>query len=849
MLIPDSRALSAQDLKEIQGLILRGTKLPYLRYHLLEVTDPAAARQLLALLVNGVPAADPVQTNVHVLRVHTSETVDQPRETVDSQPDRPSAQRLYVALTALGLAALNEPRKMLESFPKEFRQGARARASQLGDTGPSAPDNWNFLVSDDALSKLREGSAAGDPGTHLHDRIHIVVMLYAGSKGYLRTYSAAIVNSAESHGCRSVTNLDGAALETFDGKSTESSRREVHFRFTDGISQPSIMGIERKSADAKSGLPAVPPGMFVLGHHYQPDDPRQRPSFSVANEPVPEPQELGLNGSFGALRILEQDCDAFEEFLDRSAKGQSRELLAAKMCGRWRNGRPLTLFPTDEGDKPAENESLNDFDYKRSDKTEIDDAAGVRCPIGSHIRRANPRSADVLGQTGNLVRLIRRGMPYGPPHKPRDGKKRGMLGLFLCVSLKRQFEFIQKHWINDGLFARGLPPAERDPMVGNNSNAAPFTYSDEKGNPHTTHLAPFVTTKGAAYLFFPSVRALQFLSTDPDARRIRPPQVSGADLQISQQDRIDVVVANMLKRVGGGTRRDAHTKHHGVVRAKFRILSGLPDRLAKGVFAKPDFAYDAYMRFSNGSPKPMPDGSLQPDSVPDARGMAIKLLAVDGPKLMPDEKHTHDFVLASHPVFFTRDLGDYLRFLETRQNVPRTFPLLPASFKNHANPLTIEYFSQTPYALGPGQVVKYVAVPLQHDKEKVPTPLALNDPRRDQPNYLREAMAAHLSANEAKFAFKVQFQPKGANVDDATEEWQGEMYQVAEITIPVQEFRTERHDKFAENMSFSPWHCLEAHTPLGSINEARRAVYIQASGARHRNGRIEPREPDGMNDI
>ena len=783
MLIPDPRFLSPQDLEEVQGLVIHGTKLPLLRYHFFEVQDALRARAFLGWLVSGKPLA-----------------VTDGRERSDEERAG-TPYRLYVGLTALGLKALGEPVESLK-FPKEFCQGARAQASELGDTGESAPEHW---VLD-------------------HDRMHIAVLLYTKHENLERD-STAISDAGQASGCAFVGALDGEALPG----------QRVHFSFRDGVSQPALMGINHKGVAAQPGPPAVPPGLFVLGHHYQPEDPLKGPNYSASNEPVPKPRELGYNGTYGAFRMLEQDCDAFEEFLDANSGGDehARELLAAKMCGRWRNGRPLTLAPHDPSSEPLPQEALNDFDYQPTPRhpNAIDDDKGELCPIGSHIRRANPRSAEVLGRSGNRIRLIRRGMPYGPAHVRGDGQKRGMLGLFLCASLKHQFEFVQKHWINDGLFARNLPPAERDPLVGSQENGATFMYPDGRRTAMPAGLKQFVKTRAAAYLFFPSIPALKFLAASPP-----------------EQDRIQVVVDDMLRRLGSKPMRDAHPKHHGIVRATFEVLPDLPPALARGLFATHD-KYEAYVRFSNGSPEVI-DGALPPDNRPDSRGMAIKLLGVKGPKLMPDEGLTHDFVLASHEVFFTRDLDDYLRFLSTpRQNLPAAFPLLFASFKLHDNPLSTRYFSQTPYALGADQVVKYVAVPMEPQETAQPFVLAEGDPRHSQPHFLKEAMAAHLLAREAVFDFHVQFKPEAANVDNATEPWSTELHKVARITIPVQVFATERQNQFAERISFSPWHCLETHRPLGSINLTRRAVYIKASTKRHDNLKELAREPDGTNDF
>lgn len=817
MLTHDRRFLSAQDLEEIQGLVIWGTHLPLLRYHFLEVRDPGGARGLLNSFLSG----DLSITSAGV-RNETQERAD---------------YRLYVGLTALGLRALGQSTESLQSFPEEFRQGARARAASVGDVGASAPEHWVLN----------------------HDRVHIAVLLYAANAEAQARYSTLITERAEAGGCQRVTienyafdSADGEILPDLHGGTEQHIHRPVHFNFRDGLSQPSLMGITKHGVEVEPGPPPVPPGTFVLGHPYKPDDPGKEPSHSLSNEPVPEPYALGHNGTYGAFRMLEQDCDAFEQFLDRNANGssQDRELLAAKMCGRWRNGRPLTLAPYSPSPAPGNGEILNDFDYRPSPlhPNAIDDGKGVLCPVGSHIRRSNPRSADVLGQVGNRIRLVRRGMPYGPPHTPGDGKKRGMLGLFLCVSLKHQFEFIQRHWINDGLFARNLPPAERDPLVGHQEPGAVFTYPSGVDTPRPTGLQSFVTTKAAAYLFFPSVSGIRHLASVQESAPLPAPG-AGAGLQLSEEDRVDAVVADMLRRLGKSPRRDAHPKHHGVVRAVFEVSNGLPTGLAHGLFAKHD-KYQAYVRFSNGSPRLRLDGTLQPDAAPDTRGMGIKLLGVQGPKLLDDERLTHDFVLATHPVFFTRDLGEYLRFLATpTKDLERSFPLLFASFQMHDSPLSAGYFSQTPYALGPTQVVKYVAVPVVPELTPQPFNLGEHDPRRTQPNFLREALAAHLRTGEAIFDFHVQFKPEGANEDDAVTLWEGDLHRVARLTIPLQEFTSVRQDLFAENLSMNPWHCLEAHRPRGSINLARRAVYLTASRTRHRNSGEERREPDGVNDF
>ena len=193
----------------------------------------------------------------------------------------------------------------------------------------------------------------------------------------------------------------------------------------------------------------------MLGHPSQ---------FQDFTYPVPQPDDLGRNGSFVALRILEQDCAAFERFLEEAPDryGISGELLAAKLCGRWRNGVPLSLSPdTDTPESPIAPEQLNTFDYvpTPANPDAFDNRKGTRCPIGAHIRRMNPRHASVAGSSGLKHRIVRRGLPYGPPFdpsQPDDGLERGLVGLFIGVSLKDQFEFIMQDWVNKGDFAPGI---------------------------------------------------------------------------------------------------------------------------------------------------------------------------------------------------------------------------------------------------------------------------------------------------------------------------------------------------------------------------------------------------------
>jgi deferrochelatase/peroxidase EfeB len=216
---------------------------------------------------------------------------------------------------------------------------------------------------------------------------------------------------------------------------------KVHFGYVDGISQPTIRG--GPEPGLTDGREPCEPWLFVL-------------SDDAPNYYLPDPPQLGRNGSFAVFKVMQQDVAGFEEFLQAHHDEIDPELLAAKVCGRWRNGMPLALSP-DTGAPPGgiAAEQLNDFEYVQ--KNWSGDPRGLRTPIGSHIRRVNPRGQPVKGQsrpggTNNDHRVIRRGMPYGPGYdasQPDDGTERRLLGLFINSSIDNQFKFVMREWINN----------------------------------------------------------------------------------------------------------------------------------------------------------------------------------------------------------------------------------------------------------------------------------------------------------------------------------------------------------------------------------------------------------------
>jgi Dyp-type peroxidase family len=375
-----------------------------------------------------------------------------------------------VSLTYQGLKALGLPQASLDSFAWEFRQGMAARASALGDIGESAPENWEKPL--------------GTPD------VHIVLTGLAPD--------AERLGAAVARGREVFEDLPGVAPIWRQDCYAPPDHKEP-FGFRDGMGQPVVEG--SRVCNLSPDEPPLKAGEFVLGYR---DELGGFP-------PAPEPEILGRNGTYVAFRKLHQKVAAFRRFLKASATGpEDEDLVAAKMMGRWRSGAPLALCPLHDDPALGDDDSRNNlFAYR------ADDATGYRTPAGSHIRRCNPRDADVAG-VARLHRMIRRGTAYGPllPDgvTEDDGADRGLMFAFVGAHLKRQFEFVQSEWINDGAFL-GLGDA-RDPVVASPAEDASFSIPRRPVPRRLRGLSQFVVTRGGEYAFMPGLRALRWL-TEP----------------------------------------------------------------------------------------------------------------------------------------------------------------------------------------------------------------------------------------------------------------------------------------------------------------------------------------------
>ena len=443
--------------------------------------DPGASMLELDDIQSGVlrPRPSPYASTYILLRIDERragrELLRRLSEVVTSAaaPDRPGRDTwVSVALTLHGLKALGVPAGSLESFAWEFRQGMVARATALGDVGASAPEHWE--------------PPFGTPDVH--------VILVGVSP------DAATLQAAVERVRGAFADLPGVQAIWRQDCYAPPDECEP-FGFKDGISHPTIEG---------SGVAGTNPleaplkaGELVLGYR---DEMGGLP-------PAPEPPVLGRNGSYVVFRKLHQDVAGFRRYLRANAEGRGEEeLLAAKMMGRWRSGAPLALCPMHDDPALGADASRNNAFLFRAD-----DATGFKTPPGSHVRRCNPRDADVAGVV-RLHRMIRRGTVYGPPLPEGvledDGADRGLMFAFVGAHLKRQFEFVQSEWVNGGEFL-GLGDA-KDPVVGAADGTGTYSIPRRPIPRRVQGLASFVTTRGGAYGFMPSLSALRWLAALPE---------------------------------------------------------------------------------------------------------------------------------------------------------------------------------------------------------------------------------------------------------------------------------------------------------------------------------------------
>lgn len=376
---------------------------------------------------------------------------------------------INVVFTYEGLKLLGLPKDILDGFPIEFRQGMAARKHLLGDVGESDPVHWNM--------------------PHGNNGFHLGLLIMAGSEE-VKEEKLAMGRKAIA-GLKSITMINRLDI------GIPPTMRE-HFGYADGLSRPFIAG-EGGSPKPGQGEP-VKAGEFLLGYENE--------LGHIAQGPGPE--AFWKNGTYLAIRKLKQHVHRFREFLkEQSATIEGQEFAAAKMMGRWRSGCPMALSPEKDDPALAVNGDLNNaFQYFDNDKE------GNKTPMGSHIRRVNPR--DGLKDTATNARLhllLRRGAAYGPvlpENAPSDDNiERGIVLALVNANPGRQFEFVQTQWINDGDFiSQGT---RTDPIVGRRDASDDFTYPSRPIRKKISGLKDFAVTRGGEHVFLPGINGLHWM--------------------------------------------------------------------------------------------------------------------------------------------------------------------------------------------------------------------------------------------------------------------------------------------------------------------------------------------------
>lgn len=463
------------ELSEIQSYLINDYKeMGSSKYYLMQVQDATAAKNFVATIADNI--------------THANASIND--------------TALNIGFTSKGLIALGyNNEENMHTFSREFREGMVTdhRQRLLGDFESSDPSKWQW----------------GGPG---NDRVDMIMMIFGKNEAIAENYFQSLKQKFES---------GFSVVHTLNGKSLPNERE--HFGFRDGISQPVIKGSGVKPAGNNND---INPGEFVLGYQNEYDVFPDTPVVKVPQgklESIRENSEgykdIGRNGTYFVLRQLEQNVNGYWSFIKKqtmdehgNTNNQEATKIAAKMMGRWPSGAPLVNNPDSD---PGGDSDDNDFSYIEKDKD------GLKCPFGSHIRRMNPRDhfeESTPGVSLKLTRrhrIMRRVRSYGEDFigSPENHKPNGEVGLlFGCfnANISKQFEFIQYTWANSPKFKKLYD--DPDPIIGVREKPAAdvqqvFTIPQETVNKVIPNLQSFITVKGGAYFFFPSITVLKFLGT------------------------------------------------------------------------------------------------------------------------------------------------------------------------------------------------------------------------------------------------------------------------------------------------------------------------------------------------
>jgi Dyp-type peroxidase family len=512
------------ELDDIQGLVRSGYgALEEASFLLVEVVHAAEAKAWLAS-VAGAAGAAPLSYQA----THAGDLGGAAHE----------ERALQVAISAAGLRSLGASEALIRAFSRDFcvgMAGAEAqeegRSRRLGDIDANNPLNWEW------------GGFKPPP--------HLVILLYA-ERGHLNAFRQMVAADL-ALGFHIQQTLDCSVQED-----DEKDRREP-FGFIDGLSQPEIDWEDRRETGVQATIGyrnLIAAGEFLLGYPNEYGLYTDRPMLDPAHDPAdllspaadnPKLRDLGRNGCYLVFRQLEQDVGGFWRFVNaHSPDGEGTALAEAMLGRRLSTGEPLA--GVSRQDIPGVGPKV--YDIAQNNFTYEGDPDGLACPFGAHIRRANPRSGDIPGgrqgwlslglrmlglkhggpredlvSSTRLHRLLRRGRAYGDALGRDDALraeageyKRGIHFIALAANISRQFEFVQSAWIANAHF-NGMS-GETDPLLGargmeGSANGA-FSLPRPSGpSRKVPGLPQFVTVRGGAYFFLPSLRALRFFGGLP----------------------------------------------------------------------------------------------------------------------------------------------------------------------------------------------------------------------------------------------------------------------------------------------------------------------------------------------
>lgn len=429
---------------------------------------------------------------------------------------------IQVAFTAAGLRALGVADEVLSGFAPEYLEGMAgdpSRSRRLGDIGENEPSGWDWGVD------------GREP--------HVVLLLFAAADD-IGAFAEKTCAAALAAGFSLVEMLPTAVLDD----------REP-FGFADGLSQPTIDWDDRRTPNTSADMDfhnIVAPGEVLLGYRNEYNLFTGRPllhASAAGAERLPDAaddagqRDLGRNGSYLVFRQLDQDVREFWRWAQQAAGTDGAVGLAEAMVGRRMSGAPFSALGTREI-PGVEDRALNGFTYSL-------DPDGIVCPIGNHIRRANPRTGDYPGGRAGVIakiiaalglsgtaeadviassrfhRLLRRGRRFGARFESVDAlrpnspdPKAGLYFICLNANIGRQFEFVQGAWLANAKF--GNMTGEQDPLLGNRLPFPQGQATDRFTQPQPegpcrvmSGLPQFVRVRGGGYFFLPGLRALGWL--------------------------------------------------------------------------------------------------------------------------------------------------------------------------------------------------------------------------------------------------------------------------------------------------------------------------------------------------